>query len=61
MTSPCPWHVRAESEVEIEIPPGVSSENYITMRGRGNAGPRSGPRGDLVVLLEVEDLSLIHI
>ena len=47
--------VRGESEIEIEIPPGVSSENYITMRGRGNAGPRGGPRGDLVVLLEVEE------
>jgi molecular chaperone DnaJ len=47
--------VRAETEVEVDIPTGVSSENYITMRGRGNAGPRGGPRGDLVVLLEVED------
>lgn len=46
---------RGESEVEVEIPPGVSSENYITLRGRGNAGPRGGPRGDLLVLLEVED------
>jgi molecular chaperone DnaJ len=46
---------RGESEVEVEIPSGVSSENYITVRGRGNAGPRGGARGDLVVLLEVED------
>jgi len=46
---------RGESKVEVEIPPGVSSENYITLRGRGNAGPRGGARGDLVVLLEVED------
>ena len=47
--------VRAESEVEIEVPPGVSSENFITMRGRGNAGPRGGPRGDLIVTLDVAD------
>lgn len=46
---------RSEGEVEIEIPPGVSAENYITMRGRGNAGPRGGPRGDLIVLLDVEE------
>ena len=46
---------RGESEVEVEIPAGVSSENYITLRGRGNAGPRGGARGDLVVLLGVED------
>jgi len=47
--------VREESEVEVKIPPGVTSENYITLRGRGNAGPRGGPRGDILVLLEVED------
>ena len=46
---------RAEVEVEVEVPPGVTSENFITMRGRGNAGPRGGPRGDLVVMLEVAD------
>ena len=46
---------RGESDVEVEIPAGVSSENYITLRGRGNAGPRGGSRGDLIVLLEVED------
>ena len=47
--------VRGESEVEVEIPAGVSSENFITMRGRGNAGPRGGPRGDLIVMLEVAE------
>lgn len=46
---------RAETEVEVEVPTGVTSENYITMRGRGAAGPRGGPRGDLVVMLEVEE------
>jgi molecular chaperone DnaJ len=47
--------MRGETEIEVEIPAGVSSENYITMRGRGNAGPRGGARGDLVVLLDVQD------
>ena len=46
---------RGESEVEVEVPAGVSSENFITMRGRGNAGPRGGPRGDLVVMLDVAE------
>lgn len=46
---------RAESEVEVEIPAGVTSDNFITMRGRGNAGPRGGPRGDLIVMLEVAE------
>src|SRR6056297_486175 len=46
---------RTQREVEVEVPPGVSGENYITLRGKGNSGQRGGPRGDLVVLLEVED------
>ncbi len=47
--------VRAEREIQVEVPAGVSSENYITLRGEGNAGPRGGPRGDIIVLLEVEE------
>lgn len=47
--------VRAEREVEVEVPPGVTSENFITLRGQGSVGPRGGPRGDLVVLLEVQE------
>lgn len=39
--------VRGEREVEVAVPPGVTSENFITLRGQGNAGPRGGPRGDL--------------
>jgi molecular chaperone DnaJ len=41
--------------MEVEGPPGVSSENFLTLRGRGNVGPRGGPRGDIIVLLEVQD------
>ena len=47
--------VRAEREVDVEVPPGVTSENFLTMRGRGSVGPRGGPRGDLIVLLEVTE------
>jgi molecular chaperone DnaJ len=47
--------VRAESVVDIEIPPGVSSENYLTLRGKGAAGPRNGPPGDLLVELVVTE------
>ncbi len=47
--------VRTEKEVEVEVPPGVTSDNYITLRGRGNVGTRGGPRGDIMVLLEVEE------
>jgi molecular chaperone DnaJ len=47
--------VRDESVVDIEVPPGVSRENYLTLRGKGAAGPRGGPPGDLLVELEVEE------
>jgi molecular chaperone DnaJ len=47
--------VRADRSVTVEIPPGVSSNNYITLRGQGPAGVRGGPAGDLIVMLEVKD------
>lgn len=47
--------VRVDRRIEIEVPAGVSSENYITLRGEGNVGSRGGPRGDIVVLLDVAD------
>ena len=39
----------------MDVPPGVSSSNYITLRDQGHAGARGGPAGDLVVMLEVEE------
>ncbi len=47
--------VKAERTVNVEIPAGVSSNNYLTLRGQGAAGPRGGPPGDLIVLMEVLD------
>lgn len=47
--------VKGERSVPVEIPPGVSSNNYITLRGQGAAGARNGPSGDLIVMLEVKD------
>jgi molecular chaperone DnaJ len=44
-----------ERTIDVEIPAGVSTGDYITMRGQGNAGPRGGPRGDIAVVLEVEE------
>lgn len=59
-TDPCTTctgegRVRGDAQIEVEIPPGVSGENYITLRGRGNVGPRGGPRGDIMVLLEIQE------
>jgi len=47
--------VRAEKTVTVEIPAGVSSNNYLTLRGQGAAGPRNGPTGDLIVMLDIKD------
>jgi molecular chaperone DnaJ len=44
-----------ETEIQVEVPAGVSSGDYITMRGRGSVGRRSGPRGDVYVVLEVQE------
>ncbi|MEO6056283.1 MAG: molecular chaperone DnaJ [Gemmatimonadales bacterium] len=47
--------VRAEKTVKVDIPAGVSSSNYLTLRGQGASGPRNGPAGDLLVMLDIRD------
>lgn len=42
----------AEKILQIEIPAGVSTGNYLTVRNEGNAGPRGGPPGDVLVVIE---------
>jgi molecular chaperone DnaJ len=46
---------RGSREIEVTVPPGVSTGDYLTLRGQGNAGVRGGPRGDVLVVLEVEE------
>ena len=46
--------VRGDRTVAVEIPAGVSANNYVTLRGQGAAGPRNGPNGDLLVMLDVK-------
>jgi molecular chaperone DnaJ len=47
--------IRTERSVAVEIPAGVSEQNYLTLRGQGAAGTRNGPSGDLLVMIEVKD------
>ena len=47
--------VRADRTVAVEIPAGVSGNNYLTMRGQGASGPRNGPAGDLLVMLDIKE------
>jgi molecular chaperone DnaJ len=60
ITDPCDacrgeGRVRGERTVQVDIPAGVSSNNYITLRGQGAAGSRNGPAGDLLITIEVKD------
>ncbi|HEX8726751.1 MAG TPA: molecular chaperone DnaJ [Gemmatimonadaceae bacterium] len=47
--------VRGERELKIQVPAGVATGQYMTMRGAGNAGARGGQRGDVHVVFEVAD------
>ena len=47
--------VRGEKTIHVRIPAGVATGQYMTLRGQGNAGPRGGPAGDVLVVFEVED------
>jgi molecular chaperone DnaJ len=47
--------VRGERSVTVDIPAGVSVNNYLTLRGQGAAGPRNGPNGDLLVMLDIKE------
>jgi molecular chaperone DnaJ len=60
VSSPCKkcrgeGRVRADHSVAVRVPAGVSTGQYMTLRGMGNIGPRGGPRGDVLVVFEVED------
>ena len=45
----------AERTFDVDIPPGVSTGDYLTLRAQGHAAPRGGARGDILVVLEVEE------
>jgi molecular chaperone DnaJ len=47
--------IRGERTVAVDVPAGVSTNNYLTLRGRGAAGPRNGPTGDLLVMLDIKE------
>ncbi len=47
--------LRGERELAIQVPAGVATGQYMTMRGAGNAGARGGQRGDVHVVFEVAE------
>jgi len=58
--NPCPdcrgeGRIEGEKMIAVDIPAGVAAGNYLTVRGEGNAGPRGGPAGDLLVVVEEKE------
>ena len=47
--------MRATTKLNVKIPAGVSSGNYIQLRGQGEVGPRGGSAGDCLVFVEEKE------
>jgi molecular chaperone DnaJ len=47
--------VRGEEQLEIKVPAGVSSGNYMELQGKGDAGGNGAPAGHLRVVFEVKE------
>ena len=47
-----PGRVRETETISVNVPPGVSTGNYIPLRGQGDLGPHGGPMGDIIVHIE---------
>jgi molecular chaperone DnaJ len=62
---PCPdcrgdGRIKGSSSVEVKIPAGVSTGNYITLSGQGDTAPRGGVPGDLIIVIEEEEHELFE-
>lgn len=47
--------VRGEEIIDVKIPAGVENGMQLSMSGKGNAGPRKGIPGDLLIVIEEEE------
>ena len=47
--------VKGDALIEVNIPAGVASGNYLTLKGEGDVGPKGGPNGDVFVFIEEEE------
>jgi molecular chaperone DnaJ len=57
VSDPCPTckgdgRVESAETISVDIPAGVQEGNYIPIAGKGHVGPRGGPPGDLIILIE---------
>lgn len=43
------------SQIKVDVPSGVATGNYMTLRGEGNKGSRGSEAGDLIVFFEEKE------
>src|SRR4030095_3868328 len=60
ITAKCPvchgdGRVYGEETIHVDIPAGVAEGMQLSMSGKGNAGERGGPPGDLIIAIEERD------
>ena len=51
---------KGSDSVKVKIPPGINDGSRLCSRGRGDAGPRNGPFGDLYVDVQVKSHDLFE-
>ncbi len=47
--------IREERRLQVNVPAGIDDGQRIAIEGKGEAGPRGGPAGDLYVAVEVRE------
>ncbi|RJP77657.1 MAG: molecular chaperone DnaJ [Candidatus Zixiibacteriota bacterium] len=65
ISSKCPkcggeGRYKGDVTLSVSIPAGVTTGNYLTLRGQGNAGLRGGPPGDAYVVVEEKQHELFE-
>lgn len=46
---------RKKKKIEVTIPQGVSQDSYLKLRGEGHSGINGGGRGDLYVVMQIQE------
>jgi len=52
--------VRESETIHVTIPAGVSTGNYIPLKGKGDIGPKNGPSGDIIVYIQETEHELFE-
>ncbi len=65
VSKPCPacsgdGVITAETTINVKVPAGVTTGNYIPIRGQGHAGPHGTDPGDVYVIIEEKEDELFQ-